>query len=154
MSGPASIKALPPTTAQLIGSCQVLLDASSVIKELVENALDAHATSVGIELSANTLDILQVRDNGHGIGPEDRALVCKRYTTSKISGLSDLRKLGGSSLGFRGEALHSLAEMSGAVSITTRVEGELAAVKLEIGRDGEIRGFVHFATSLKSMVHD
>jgi DNA mismatch repair protein MutL len=144
MSIRTSIVALPPATNRLIGSGQVLLDARSVIKELVENALDAHATSIGIEMSANTLDILQVRDNGHGIGPQDRALACKRYTTSKISKISDLRELGGRSLGFRGEALHSLVEMSGGVSITTRVEGETAAVKLEIGRDGEIKGFVRF----------
>jgi DNA mismatch repair protein MutL len=149
MSAPASIKTLPTSTVQLIGSNQVLLDASSVIKELVENALDAHATSVVIEISSNTLDVLQVRDNGHGIAPEDRALACKRYTTSKISEFSDLKDLGGSSLGFRGEALHSLVEMSGKVTVLTRVEGESAAVKLSIGRSGEVEGYVHLSLLLK-----
>jgi DNA mismatch repair protein MutL len=142
MSVPASIKALPPSTVQLIGSSQVLLDASSVIKELVENALDAHATSIAIEVSANTFDSLQVRDNGHGIAPEERALVCKRHTTSKISQLSDLRELGGRSFGFRGEALHSLVEMCGELSVTTRTEGERVAVKLDIGKNGEVERYV------------
>jgi DNA mismatch repair protein MutL len=138
MSSTASIKALPPSTVQLIGSTQVLLDASSVIKELVENALDARATSLTIEISSNTLDIIQVRDNGHGIAPEDRTMVCKRYTTSKISEFSDLRELGGTCLGFRGEALHSLVEISVGVSVTTRVEGEAAAVKVDFEKDGEV----------------
>jgi hypothetical protein len=136
----ASIKTLPPSTIQSIASSQVLLDASSVVKELIENAIDANATSIVIELSVNTLDIIQVRDNGRGIAPLDRAAVCKRYTTSKISDFADIRDLGGTSLGFRGEALHSLVEMSGAVSITTRVEGETVAVKLSIVRNGDVEG--------------
>jgi DNA mismatch repair protein MutL len=152
MSVPISIKPLPPATAQLIGSSQVLLDTSSVIKELVENALDAHATSITIEISSNTLDVIQVRDNGHGIAPEDRALVCKRHTTSKISNLKDLKNLGGRSLGFRGEALHSLVETSGRVSVTTRVEGESVAVKLDTGDNGEIKGYVSCHSSFEKVV--
>jgi len=138
----ASIKALPPSTVQLIGSTQVLLDAYSVIKELVENALDARATSLSIEVSTNTLDFIQVRDNGQGIAPEDRAMICRRHTTSKLSDLSDLKQCGGASLGFRGEALHSLAEMSCTLSITTRVEGEVSAVKLDIRKNGEVARYV------------
>lgn len=105
MSSIASIKALPPSTVQLLGSTQVLLDASSVVKELVENALDAKATSVSVEISANTLDVVQVRDNGCGVQPEDRNLVCRRHTTSKLVGFGELRDLGGESLGFRGEGI-------------------------------------------------
>ncbi|TID17418.1 Myosin-1 [Venturia nashicola] len=140
MSILASIKALPPTTVHRIGSSQVLVDSSSVVKELIDNSIDARATSISIEISANTLDVVQVTDNGHGIIPEDRAMVCRRYTTSKISDFSDLVRLGGSSLGFRGEALHSLANLSGSLSVTTRVDGEIAAVKLMIARTGEVEG--------------
>jgi DNA mismatch repair protein MutL len=154
MSIPASIKALSPSTVNLIGSSQVLLDASSIVKELVENALDAHATSIAIEISSNTLDVLQVRDNGHGIAATDRTLVCKRHTTSKISKFSDLKDLGGSSLGFRGEALHSLVEMSGGVSVTTRVEGESAAVKLDIGKNGEVAKCVPICLTSTGFQHD
>ncbi|KAF2435796.1 hypothetical protein EJ08DRAFT_675008 [Tothia fuscella] len=136
----SSIKSLPPATVQLIGSTQVLLDASSVIKELVENSIDARATSISIEISTNTLDVIQVRDNGHAIAPDDRSVVCKRYTTSKICDFADVRDLGGSWLGFRGEALSSLAEMSRGLSVVTRVEGEGVAVKMEVGRGGDVVG--------------
>lgn len=142
MSTVASIKALPPSTVHRIGSSQVLVDSSSVVKELIDNSIDARATSISVEISVNTLDVIQVTDNGHGIDPEDRALACRRYTTSKISDFSDLVELGGSSLGFRGEALHSLANLSGSLSITTRVDGEIAAVKLLMVRTGEVDGYV------------
>ncbi|QDS68323.1 hypothetical protein FKW77_010689 [Venturia effusa] len=138
MSMVASIKALPPSTVHRIGSSQVLVDSSSVVKELVDNSIDARATSISIEVAANSLDIIQVTDNGHGIVPEDRAIVCRRYTTSKISDFSDLLKLGGTSLGFRGEALHSLANLSGSLSVTTRVDGEMAALKLIVAKTGEV----------------
>jgi DNA mismatch repair protein MutL len=140
MSIVASIKALPPSTVHHIGSSQVLVDSCSVVKELIDNAVDARATSISIEISPNTLDVIQVTDNGHGITPEDRAMVCRRYTTSKISDFSDLIKLGGTSLGFRGEALHSLANLSGSLTVTTRVDSEIAAVKLLIARTGEVEG--------------
>ncbi|KAJ9648381.1 hypothetical protein H2199_001235 [Coniosporium tulheliwenetii] len=106
------IEALPPATTRLIGSAQVLTDPSSVVKELIDNALDARATSISVEIAANTIDVIQARDNGHGIAPDDRAMVCRRYCTSKIREFDDLRRVGGSVLGFRGEALASLAEMN------------------------------------------
>jgi DNA mismatch repair protein MutL len=142
MSFVAHIKALPPSTVHRIGSSQVLVDSCSVVKELIDNAVDARATSVSIEISSNTLNVIQVTDNGHGITPEDRAMVCRRYTTSKISNFSDLLELGGTSLGFRGEALHSLADLSGSLTVTTRVDGETTAVKLLIARNGEVEGYV------------
>ena len=132
------IQALPPSTAARLTSTQVILDPYSAVKELLENALDARATSVSIEVASNGLETIQVRDNGHGIAPEDRGLVCERYCTSKIRDLEELKVLGGRSLGFRGEALSSLTEVAGGLSLTTRVEGEKAATKMEIGRDGRI----------------
>jgi len=134
-----SIKALPPSTAKHLGSSQVLVDPSSVVKELVENSLDARAMAVFVEISANTIDIIQVRDNGHGIPPHDRPLVCRRYCTSKIRDFDDLKEVGGKWLGFRGEAMASLAELSGSLRITTRVEGEPVASLLRIGTSGEIQ---------------
>lgn len=142
MSIVAFIKALPPSTVHRIGSSQVLVHGSSVVKELIDNSIDARATSTSIEISANTLDVVQITDNGHGITPEDRAIVCRRYTTSKISAFSDLVKLGGTSLEFRGEALHSLENSSGSLSVTTRVDGEIAALKLVVARTGEVEGHV------------
>jgi DNA mismatch repair protein MutL len=132
------IAALTPTTARQIGSGQVLVDPSSVVKELIDNALDARARSIFVDITANMIDSIQVKDDGHGIPAEDRPLVCRRYCTSKIRDFQDLRDVGGKWLGFRGEALSSLAEMSGTLHVATRVEGEPVAVKLKYGRNGEI----------------
>ncbi|KAA6415918.1 MAG: hypothetical protein FRX48_00637 [Lasallia pustulata] len=134
------IAALPPNAVRAIGSSQALTDAASVVKELIDNALDARASAIYVEISANTLDVIQVKDNGHGIGPDDRDMVCRRFYTSKIRDLADLENIGGSSLGFRGEALASAAEMSGGVVVTTRVEGEAVAVASKFGRQGEREG--------------
>ncbi|OCL11025.1 hypothetical protein AOQ84DRAFT_288084, partial [Glonium stellatum] len=139
----ASIYALPPTTIRQIGSSQALADPSSVVKELIDNAIDARATSIFIEISINSLDVIQVRDNGHGVAPEDRAMLCRRHHTSKIRNFEDLKEIGGKSLGFRGEALASVAEMSGDLRIFTRVEGEPVAVLLKIEKTGDIRDQEH-----------
>jgi DNA mismatch repair protein MutL len=133
-----SIAPLPPSTARQIGSGQVLVDPSSLVKELIDNALDARAKSIFVNITANSIDSIQVRDDGHGIPAEDRVLVCRRYCTSKIRDICDLKEVGGQWLGFRGEALSSMAELSGTLSVTTRVEGEPIAVKLTYGRDGEL----------------
>ena len=133
-----SIKALPQTAVRAIGAAQVLTDSSAVVKELIDNALDARATSIAVEIHANTIDSIQVRDNGHGIPPQDRPLVARRYCTSKLTDADELAHIGGSSLGFRGEALASAAEMSGGMTVTTRVEGEQVATALKIDQQGEV----------------
>lgn len=134
------IEALPQNTTRAIGSTSVIADAYSVVKELIDNALDASASSLQVEISQNTVDVIQLKDNGDGITPEDQKLVCKRAFTSKIQTLDDLRNIGGSSLGFRGEALASVAEMSGAINVTTRVESEIVGLCAKYGRDGEMTG--------------
>lgn len=135
------IAALPQTTVRAIGSTSVISDPCSVVKELLDNALDASASSLQIEISQNTLDVIQLKDNGCGIPTEDHPKVCKHAFTSKIETVDDLRNVGGSSLGFRGEALASVAEMSGAVTITTRTASEVTAATLKFGRDGELTRF-------------
>ncbi|RAH69533.1 putative DNA mismatch repair protein [Aspergillus aculeatinus CBS 121060] len=132
------IAALPPTTARAIGSASVISDACSIVKELLDNALDASATSVTIEISQNTVDVVQVKDNGTGIPSEDHPFVCRRAFTSKIQTVEDLRHVGGTWLGFRGEALASAAEVSSSVVVTTRVENESVGHVLKYGRDGEL----------------
>ncbi|KAJ5781207.1 DNA mismatch repair protein C-terminal [Penicillium paradoxum] len=134
------IEALPESTSRAIGSTSAISDPYSVVKELVDNALDASATSLQIEISQNTVDVIQLKDNGHGISPEDQQHVCKRAFTSKIQTLDDLKNVGGSTLGFRGEALASVAEMSRILAVTTRVESEIAGVCLKYGRNGELTG--------------
>jgi DNA mismatch repair ATPase MutL len=132
------IAALPTTTVSAIGSCQVLTDSCSLVKELIDNALDAHATSIGIEISPNALDIIQAKDNGSGISPEDFEMVCKMNCTSKITTLEDLRQLGGKSLGFRGQALASAVEMSGGLRLTTKTDKDVVAKAIEFERNGGV----------------
>lgn len=132
------ITPLPPNAVRAIGSSQALSDSASVVKELLDNAIDAQANKISIEISANSLDDIRVRDNGHGIALNDRALICTKFCTSKIRNLRDLETIGGRSLGFRGEALASAAEMGGSLTITTRIEGESTAVELKIDRKGQI----------------
>jgi DNA mismatch repair ATPase MutL len=132
------ISALPQETTRILTSSVALNDAVSVIKELIDNALDAHATSIIIEISANTIDVVQVKDNGSGIGVDDRQLLCKRGCTSKIRTMDDLASLGGRSLGFRGEALYSACNVSGSLSVTTRVEGEMVGTSIKYGPNGKM----------------
>jgi DNA mismatch repair ATPase MutL len=134
------IAALPSETSQVITSIVALNDTVSLVKELIDNALDAEATNIAIEISANTLDVVQVKDNGTGIGVEDRQLLCRRGCTSKIRTIDDLAALGGSSLGFRGEALASAANISDNVLITTRVQGETTGSALKFGPNGKMLG--------------
>ena len=129
---------LPRETTRALTSTLALNDAVSVVKELIDNALDAKADSISVELSYNTLDIIQVKDNGTGIGIEDRQLLCKRGCTSKIRSIEDLASLGGTFLGFRGEALASVSELSEAVSITTRIDGEVVGTTLQYGGTGQL----------------
>ncbi|KAJ5844916.1 hypothetical protein N7534_008585 [Penicillium rubens] len=134
------IEALPQKTIRAIGSTSVISDPYSVVKELIDNALDASTTSLQIEISQNTLDVIQLKDSGHGISPEDQQYVCKRAFTSKIQTLDDLKNVGGSSLGFRGEALASVAGLSGVLAVTTRVKSEVAGRCSKYGRNGELTG--------------
>jgi DNA mismatch repair ATPase MutL len=137
------IAALPQSTAQAIGLISVLSDASSVVKELLDNALDASASSISVEVSQNTVDIIQVRDNGRGIAPEDHEMVCKRACTSKIQTLDDLRNVGGRYLGFRGEALASAAEMAGSLTVSTRIQTQPVGSLLKYDRRGELVRYFH-----------
>ncbi|KAG9238361.1 putative PMS1 protein like protein [Amylocarpus encephaloides] len=121
-----AITALPHDTIHLLGSAQTLTTATSLVKELIDNSLDARATSIEVLISQNTLDKIQVRDNGHGIQQEDLDALGRRGHTSKLTNFEELRLIGGLSLGFRGEALASAVQL-GQVSITTRTDGEAVA---------------------------
>ena len=131
------ITALPATTVHLLGSAQVLTTPTSLVKELVDNALDAKATSIDILISRNTLDKLEVRDNGHGIPSEDFDALGRRGHTSKLRSFEELKFLGGATLGFRGEALASAVQL-GEVSVTTKTEGESVGTKLVLKASGGV----------------
>ncbi|KAL2072513.1 hypothetical protein VTL71DRAFT_11856 [Oculimacula yallundae] len=132
-----AITALPDSTIHLLGSAQALTTPTSLVKELVDNALDAKATSVDILISPNTIDKIEVRDNGHGIAQEDLDSLGRRGHTSKLRSFDELKSIGGVSLGFRGEALASAVQL-GVVSVTTRTEGETVATCVHLQAPGGI----------------
>ncbi len=124
--------------AQKIAAGEVIERPVSVVKELVENSLDAGATDIRVELQAGGKKLIKVLDNGDGMSPDDAALCFGRHATSKIAGEADLETIG--TLGFRGEALASIAAVSELILRTSdggpdsgiRIErrgGELASVR-------------------------
>ncbi|CVK83225.1 related to DNA mismatch repair protein PMS2 [Fusarium mangiferae] len=114
-----SISALPPSSAHLLRSSSSLPDPLSMVKELVDNSIDAGATSIEITVAPNTVDKVQVRDNGCGIQVDDFKSLGRRSHTSKLQNFDELHLKGGETLGFRGEALAS-ANYLATIKITTR----------------------------------
>lgn len=104
------IKLLPDSVANQIAAGEVIQRPASVIKELVENAIDAGATSIQIILKEAGRTLIQVIDNGKGMSPTDARLAFERHSTSKIRSAEDLFTL--QTMGFRGEALASIAAIA------------------------------------------
>lgn len=131
------IQALPLSTTRLLGSSQALTEPSSLVKELIDNAIDAKATSIEVIISANTVDKIEVRDNGHGIRQDDLGCLGRRGYTSKLRAFEELKIVGRSSLGFRGEALASAVTL-GHVIVMSRTEGEPVGTRVELKATGGI----------------
>ncbi|PCH02375.1 TMS membrane protein/tumor differentially expressed protein [Penicillium occitanis (nom. inval.)] len=121
-----------------IQSGQVIVDLCSVVKELVENSLDAGATSIEVRFKNDGLDSIEVQDNGSGIDPQNYESIALKHYTSKLASYDDLTSL--TTFGFRGEALSSLCAVSNFHIITAQAQQAPKANKLEFEHSGRLKG--------------
>jgi DNA mismatch repair protein MutL len=132
---PNKIRVLSEAVAQSIAAGEVIERPASVVKELIENSIDAGSSEIVVELKMGGLQLIRVYDNGEGIDPEDVPSALQRYATSKIMETEDLFSI--HTLGFRGEALPSIASIS-KMTIKTRVPDNNSGTKV-VCEGGEIK---------------
>ncbi|XP_059461090.1 DNA mismatch repair protein MLH1-like [Corylus avellana] len=129
---PPRIHRLNESVVNRIAAGEVIQRPVSAVKELVENSIDAHSTSISVVVKDGGLKLIQVSDDGHGIRYDDLPILCERHTTSKLSTFEDLQSI--KSMGFRGEALASMTYV-GHVTVTTITKGQLHGYRVSY-RDG------------------
>ena len=129
------IQVLDQSTINKIAAGEVIERPSSVVKELVENAIDAGATAITIEIKEGGISFIRITDNGSGIAPEEIKLAFLRHSTSKIKSIEDLMNV--SSLGFRGEALSSIAAVS-QIELVTKTADSFTGIRYVIEGGKEV----------------
>ncbi|KAH9926661.1 DNA mismatch repair protein MutL [Epithele typhae] len=133
-----AIKALDGGSIHKITSGQVVVDIQTAVKELVENSLDAGATSIEVRFKEYGLDSFEVIDNGSGIRSDDHESIALKHHTSKLASFTDLESV--ATFGFRGEALSSLCALADAVSVTTATAADVpVGTVLEFERSGKLK---------------
>ncbi|KJZ78117.1 hypothetical protein HIM_02754 [Hirsutella minnesotensis 3608] len=134
----ATIKPIDGRSVHQIQSGQVIVDLCSVVKELLENSVDAEATVIDVRFKNQGLDLIEVQDNGSGISPANYASIALKHHTSKLSTFSDLASL--QTFGFRGEALASLCALSN-LTVTTCLQAEVPkGSRLSFEPSGKLKG--------------
>src|SRR5438874_3216299 len=138
----SKIRVLPDHISNLIAAGEVVERPASVAKELVENAIDAGATKIVIDVEAGGRRLLRITDDGEGMSRDDAVLAFERHATSKIAKSEDLTNI--ATLGFRGEALASIASVA-RVELTTKTEDAAAATRvlIEGGKMREVKDAAH-----------
>lgn len=126
----SKLQILPARLANMIAAGEVVQRPASVVKELMENAVDAGATDIKVVVADAGRTLIQVIDNGAGMSPADAVLCFERHATSKIATAEDLSAIG--SYGFRGEALPSIAAVA-EVTLRTRRPGDETATQVVVG---------------------
>src|SRR5271154_2892094 len=125
----AKVRILPDSVANQIAAGEVVERPAAVVKELLENALDAGATRVVVEFAHAGRSLIRVEDNGHGMSLEDARTALERHATSKIADSADLDRL--ATFGFRGEALPSIASVS-RFTLQTREAGQDSGFEIAV----------------------
>src|ERR1700724_2370660 len=129
------IRLLPETVASQVAAGEGVKPPASVVKELVENSIDAGARKIDIFIRRGGISVIRVIDDGCGMDRDDALLSLERHATSKIRSVADLASVG--TLGFRGEALPSIASVS-RFRLTSREPGAIAGTEI-VGNGGKMR---------------